>query len=1005
MANMRQFKTSFVGGELSPEMFGRIDDAKFQNGAASIQNLITTPLGPAEKRPGTQYVCDTKNDGVARLIPFTYSTTQTMVIEMGAGYFRFHTQGGTLLVGGSQPAFIPTCGVTYTVASPAVFTATAHGFTNGLSVIAVITGIPPFGSSVSYPTGMSSGPYTVVVVDANNFTLLDSGGNAVNIYAPPAHGGLGIEPNYAIGALASYGGSIYYRQLAVPTYIPTPGFDTNPSSDGYWYLQPANGFYEVPNPYQVADLFDIHYVQSQDVVTLVHPNYAPMELRRLGATQWTLLQIAFGQALAAPGSVNVVQHPGYQAQISTITTANPALITTVTNHTLALGDGIYIKGLTVTIGGLPVVKDGFYLVNNVPTSGGTLVPNQLTVMDYSGNILDSTSWTAYTYATIQYGSQIFNITNYYVVTAVASDGIQESAISAEVSVLNNLNVTGSYNTITWAAAPNAFRYFIYKKRNGLYGYIGETTAASLSFNDNNIAADMSITPPNYDGLFASAGNYPGAVGYFQQRRCFAGTTNQIQTFWMSKSGTESDFSYSLPVKDSDRVQATIASRQSATIHHIVGLNQLVLLTSASEISVSPVNSDVITPTTVSARPQSYVGANNVQPTVVNNTMVYCASRGGHVREMGYQWQVGGYITGDISLRAAHLFDNLTLVDQGFSKSPWQVVWFVSSNGTLIGLTYIPEEQIGAWHHHVTSGVYESIACVAEGNEDHLYAVVNRTINGATVRYIERMASRNFGTLPNAFFVDAGATFNGTNVSNITIAATLHVSGDNLNGTYDISASANTFVYPGQTDAGDVLVVTGSDGVQYRLTILSTSSTTAANALAGRTIPAGVLTSPTSTWAWARQTISGLTWLENQTVAILADGAVQPQQVVSNTGSVTLAYPSVLVTVGLPYTASIETLPLVLQIDGAGQGRQKNINKAWVRVLSSSSISAGPSPTNLVLHKQRTTENLGTAPNLISDEIEIVVPASWNASGQIYIQQSDPLPLTVVGLTLEASIGG
>ena len=430
--------------------------------------------------------------------------------------------------------------------------------------------------------------------------------------------------------------------------------------------------------------------------------------------------------------------------------------------------------------------DGFYLVNTVPTqSSGALIPNELTVMDYSGNVLDSSSWaqistdggTTWVSATggtitfngmtwnlgssalpatgayIQYGSKIFDITNYYVVTALSSDGVQESAISAEVSVLNNLDVTGSYNTISWAAVSGAFRYYIYKKKNGLYGYIGEASSTNLTFNDNNIACDLSITPPIYDEVFDSSGNYPAAVSYYQQRRSFAGTNNNQQTLWMSKAGTESDFSYSLPVKATDRIAVAIASREAATIRHIIPLNQLVLLTSSGEICVSPQNSDVITPSTIGARPQSYIGASNVQPTIVNNTMVYCANRGGHVREMGYQWQIGGYVTGDISLRAGHLFDNLSIVDQAFQKAPWQIVWFVSSNGQLLGLTYIPEEQIGAWHHHVTDGTFLSIACVPEGVEDRLYAIIQRTVNGATVNYIERMSTRNFDTTADCFFVD------------------------------------------------------------------------------------------------------------------------------------------------------------------------------------------------------------------------------------------------------------
>jgi hypothetical protein len=80
----------------------------------------------------------------------------------------------------------------------------------------------------------------------------------------------------------------------------------------------------------------------------------------------------------------------------------------------------------------------------------------------------------------------------------------------------------------------------------------------------------------------------------------------------------------------------------------------------------------------------------------------------------------------------------------------------------LGLTYIPEEQIGAWHHHSTDGVFESVTAVAEGSEDRLYAVIRRTINGQTVRYVERMASRIIDENDPAtwFFVDAGTTYSG-----------------------------------------------------------------------------------------------------------------------------------------------------------------------------------------------------------------------------------------------------
>mgnify|MGYP006921293346 CR=1 FL=1 len=727
MPNVRTLQRSFSGGEVTPELFGRIDDAKYQAGAAKMRNFIALPQGPAVNRPGFAFVREVKDSTKrTRLIPFTYSTTQTMVIEMGVGYFRFHTQGGTLLAG-----------------TPAAYdNATAY-----------VVGDLVVSSSVNY--------YCIAATTGN---------------APP--------------------------------------------NATYWYALSSEA-YEIPNPYAEADLFDIHYVQSADVLTLVHPNYAPRKLQRLGATKWTLVVETFGSVVAAPGAP------------------------------------------TVTSAGASAVK--------------------------------------YTYD--------------YVVTALSDDNINESAASPPGSVGSNLFETGCTNTISWSAVSGATRYNVYKYQGGLYGYIGQTNTTSIV--DDNIAADLSKTPPIYETVFDSPGNYPGAVSYFEQRKCFAGTTNKPQNIWMTKSGTESSMSYSLPVRDDDRISFRVAAREANTIRHIVPLTQLLLLTSSAEWRVSSVNSDAITPSTISVRPQSYVGASNVQPSIINNTLLYCAARGGHVRELAYNWQANGFITGDMSLRATHLFDTFDILDMTYSKAPQPIVWFVSSSGKLLGLTYVPEQQVGAWHQHDTAGEFETCTTVAEGNEDVLYVVVKRTINGQSKRYVERMNTRLFATPADAFFVDCGATYDGA--------------------------------------PNDV--------------------------------------------------ISGLTWLEGETVNILADGAVHPPRVVVD-GSITLDIEASKVQIGLPITSDLQTLPLAMQVDGSfGQGRYKNVNKAWLRVYRSSGIFIGPDADNLVEAKQRTTEPYGSPPALKSEEIQVMLTPTWADNGQVYIRQSDPLPLSIVSLTLEVSLGG
>jgi hypothetical protein len=307
----------------------------------------------------------------------------------------------------------------------------------------------------------------------------------------------------------------------------------------------------------------------------------------------------------------------------------------------------------------------------------------------------------------------------------------------------------------------------------------------------------------------------------------------------------------------------------------------------------------------------------VTPLIVNNSLIYAAARGGHVREMGFSQDAGGYITGDLSLRATHLFDTLRIEDMAYAKAPIPFCWMVSSNGKLLGFTYIPEQQIGAWHQHDTiNGEFESIAVVAEGEEDALYCIVRRQINGQSVRYVERLHTRTFVEQQDAFFVDCALTYSGA--------------------------------------------------------------------------PA--------------DTITGLNHLEGQEVAILIDGAVHPRRTVTG-GSITLDVEGSVIHIGLPITADIKTLPLAFETGGMGQGRVKNVNKVWLRVFRSSGIFTGPSFDRLTEAKQRTTEDWGTPPALKTEEIEVMVESDWTDSGSIYVRQADPLPLTILSMALEVSIGG
>lgn len=677
---IRNYQRAFNGGEVSPSMYARIDDGKYQTGMAQCKNFLIEPQGPIVMRPGFKYVNRTKHaDKKARLIPFNFSISQTMVLEFGEKYVRFHTQGQTVLNSNGQP-------------------------------------------------------------------------------------------------------------------------------------------YEIATPYLEADLFEIHYVQSADVMTLVHPNYPPKELRRYGATDWRLVDIQFGSSLSAPTGLS----------------ASQTINKDVTNPT-----------------------------------------------DYKRT---------------------------YAVTALLADGTEESVRSSPVTIDCNPYGDGSYNTIKWNSVAGAGLYRVYRDQGGIWAYVGQTDTTKIV--DENISPDASITPPIYDTVFKD-NDYPGAVSYFEQRRWFGGTRNRPNNLWATRPGTEADMSYSLPSQSDDRIAVRVAAREANRILHIVPLSHLILMTGAAEWRVSPLNSDAITPESMSVRPQSYVGASNVQPLVIGASMIYGAGRGGHLRELGYNYEAGGYISADVCLRAPHLFDNKTIVDLAYSQAPSPVVWAVSSSGKMIAMTYVPEQQVGGFSTIETKGTIESVCVVAEGDEDIVYVEVLRTINGQTVRFVERMVERRYTELKECIFVDCAGTYRGE----------------------------------------------------------------------------------------ARTEITGLSWLEGETVNILADGSVEPPQVVKD-GKITLTYPAEVVHVGLPFTADMKTLPVAMALqDGSyGSGHKKNVREVFFRVVNSSGTQAGPSFDKLAEYPARSTEFAGSAPDPITDEVGFQIQPQWSYGGQVCVRQKYPLPLRIVSMT-------
>lgn len=506
-----------------------------------------------------------------------------------------------------------------------------------------------------------------------------------------------------------------------------------------------------------------------------------------------------------------------------------------------------------------------------------------------------------------------NLRNYsYVVTAL-KDGA-ESLPSSAATTSNNLNAASTYNTITVATVVGATGYNVYRLEGGLYYLIAVLDAAAAPVTDDNLPYNGGITPPTVADPFAAAN--PIAVTYHEQRKAFGGTLAQPQNLWITRSGTEGNFNYSVPPRDADSIQFRIAAREYNQIMHLAPLQDLIILTSAGEWRLGT-GGDALTPDSFALKPQSYIGSGQAAPLTVNSNLLFAAARGGHLREMAYAEQAGGYLTGDLSIRAPHLFDGYDIVDMAYAKAPIPTVWATSTSGKLLGLTYIPEQQVAAWHQHDTQGAFESVAVVAEPEQDAVYVVVRREIDGGTRRYVERKRARAFETLADAFFVDAGASYSGAPIQTLD---------------------------------------------------------------------------------------AGLDHLEGCEVAILVDGAVHPRRTVVD-GQIALDVEAAKISVGLPYDSDLQTLPFAIEMQGAGQGRPKNVNQVFLRVFRSSGIFAGPSFDKLTEAKIRTTEPYGSPPDLKTGEVSIAVGPAWSADGQICIRQDNPLPLTILSMAPETVLAG
>jgi hypothetical protein len=816
---------SFTAGEMSDSMQGRTDFAKYFSAASRIENFVVLPHGPITRRPGTYFVAEVKTSSAkTRLIPFSFSTEQTYVLEFGNQYIRFYKDDGQITSGGSA--------------------------------------------------------------------------------------------------------------------------------------------YEIASPYTTAQLFDLKFAQSADVMYVCNENHPVKKLSRTGHTSWTLADVDF--------------------------------------------------------------TDGPYLDSN--TSSTTMTPSGT-----SGSI------------TITASSNVF--------------------VSTDVNRF--INFSGGYAKITAFGTS-----------------LSVTATVEEDFDNTNAVTDWKL------GAFSTTTGFPRCVSFFEQRLVFAGTSNQPQTMFFSKSGDYENMTSG--TNDDDAMIYTIASNQVNAIQALKATRTLIVMTTGGEYAVSSgAAQDAITPTNINIRKQSNYGSSGVDALSIGNATIFLQRARRKIRELAYNFDTDGYTAPDLTILADHISES-GLTDMSYQQEPYSVVWAVRTDGQMAGLTYNRLENVVAWHRHIFGGKSDTGKTVKQqkisftanstnvnttsnqititghglttGDQVYYYAASNKIggLSNSKVYYVISVDANNIKLAKSSSDATAGTAisltsapgsnttqfiYQGVNINNNILFVSAHgfKSGNHIfyknSGTAISGLSENTKYFVEKIDDNQIQLYTdearetvvnltsahSSEQIDKILTHAKVESVACIDGdgeedqvwvIVQRYINGATkryveyftpfefnqdltafhyLDSGLNYIGGETSTLSGLTHLEGEVVDIIGEGSVQNSKTVSS-GSINLDIAIEEASVGLLYTSDLRTMRLDEGYTETTQTKTVRVFDLSVRFQNTVGASVGPSSDNLTTIDFRDSgASMDLPVPLFTGDKQVEFDAGHGVEGLIYVKQPQALPMTILGI--------
>jgi len=314
--------------------------------------------------------------------------------------------------------------------------------------------------------------------------------------------------------------------------------------------------------------------------------------------------------------------------------------------------------------------------------------------------------------------------------------------------------------------------------NDRFFTVGTVTTGPLTFQLSGVDSTGYTT---YTGAgtavrtqFGDTGNNPGAIGFFEQRFMAGGTDNDPLDVFGSASADFENFTQDAE-DDSAAIQYSLLSDKVDAVNWLVGEEYLMIGTASGVWRLGASSaSQPLTATNVVAKRQIANGVKDMDAEMVNDAILYVQRGGTTVRKAQWVWEQDKYTALDTTRIAKHITkgasaDETGITDMDYQSEPMSILWSVRADGQLLGMVYEPAENIYPWFRVTTDGEFESVAVITgEDEEDQVWVIVKREIEGETKRYVEYFKPHElFNVYEDAFFVDSGLTWEGDAAVEVT----------------------------------------------------------------------------------------------------------------------------------------------------------------------------------------------------------------------------------------------